>query len=131
MYLQRLRVPNDLVEAFDAAMQMVRLVVSREFILGSIQREPAPGDPVAIAANQRTEKSRGIRRIIVQSLKSENYVIQLSIAVRYLERYHHASISHYSGFCARAVSQGVNIDRLGVRSLSKALFLHRSLPSST
>src|SRR3712207_9465017 len=73
-----LRGPHHLVEALETAVQVVHAVVRRQGVWLAIECEPAPGDAVAIAADQRAE-IRGLLQVARQRVvaRSEEHTSEL------------------------------------------------------
>ena len=53
--LHLVRGPDDFIEAFDAAVQMVLTVVRGELVFDAVEREATFGNAVAVAADDRAE----------------------------------------------------------------------------
>lgn len=59
--LEGLRVPDHLVEAAEAAMEVIGTVVLRECVGLAIQREPPARDPIGVSADDRAEYGDSFR----------------------------------------------------------------------
>src|SRR5881227_924297 len=49
-YLQRARCPDNFIEPFDAAVQVILVVVSGEFVFDTVEGETPSGNAVAVTA---------------------------------------------------------------------------------
>ena len=88
------RVPDYLVEALDAAVQMVRAVVGRERVRLAVERELALRDPVAVAADDRAEVRASVVDVVVERVEAEDDVVELAAAVRHAQRDDDRAVGH-------------------------------------
>ena len=69
------RLPDVLVEAADAAVERVRAVVGRELVRSAVDREPAAGDPVGVAADEGAEVGLDVvLDVVVEGAEAESDV---------------------------------------------------------
>ena len=112
--------PDDLVKAFETAMQRVGRVVRGERVGHAIQRKPALCDAIAIAPGERAEK-RAVLHIPVERVIPQNDIVEVAVRIGHFERRDNAAVGHDAGFRALDVVQGVALDRLPVRCRAKGL----------
>ena len=72
--------PNNLVEAFEAAMERVWSIIDGQLVLFAVERELAPGDAVAITANQSSEK-RIVFDVVIEMIVAKHNVAHFSMAI--------------------------------------------------
>lgn len=108
-----LRIPDLLVESFDAAVQMIGTVVGRELVLLLIDREAALRDAIAVAPGDGAEE-RVAGEIAVERIEAEHDVASGAAAIRRFDRGDDAAVGDRANLDAVLVGQRVLLDRATV-----------------
>ena len=115
---ERFGVPDDFVETSDATVQTIRPVVHGEPIGRPIEGESAAGNPIAVATDDRAEV-RGIAKVAAQTVVPEHDIVELTRAVRRLQRGDDAAVVRQPDFDTVGVRQRKQIDGPSVRRLAE------------
>src|SRR5690606_24236625 len=111
--LERLCVPDDLVEPLDAAVQGIRPIVGGALVGRSVQRELGVADSVAVAADQRTKIGTALE-ISIDRLVPQRDIAECAIAVRYLQRSDDSTVVRDADFHAGSVAERVQFQGCAV-----------------
>ena len=106
--------PDVLVETDVAAVQRVGAVVGGELIRFAIEREPAPGNAVAIAPNQRPEVGIGFAEggalVVAHILETQHHIAELAISVRHPQAGERAAVAADGGRGPVGVAEGEKLN---------------------
>ena len=111
--IERLALPDDLVEPLVAAVQMVRAAVGREPDRGAVEREAALGNPVSIAPDDGAEVAR-FGEVRLERVEAEDDVVDASGAIRRAHRHDRRAVAHQADFDAVLADQREAVDRRAV-----------------
>ena len=115
--------PDALVEALGAAVQGVGAVVGGELIVFVIERKPALGNAVAVAANQRAEVGISLseRRALIAAyvLKTQHHVAQLPVSVRHEQAGERAAVVTDGGCGPVGIVQGEKLNFEAVKGMAE------------
>ena len=114
-------VPDLVLEALRAAVQVVGAVVDRERVLLAVQRELSVLDPVREAAGHFSG-ARAVSEIVKRIRVAEHDVVQLAVLVRNDDRYDGRADTGQFHIGAGGVLQGIQEDFLAVRGGSPEFF---------
>ena len=78
----RLAVPDDSGQPADAAVEAVLSVVLRQVPGLPVEREPAPGNPVRVPADDRAEVRVRVRQVGLEIVEPQDDIGELAVAVR-------------------------------------------------
>jgi len=123
--LERRNAPDHLVEAAYAAVQVIGTVIRRQRVGPAVQREPAPGDPVAVTTDDGAE----VRRpplVVRQGVESEDDVVESPVPVRHLERHDDAAVREDARLHPVGVLEGVQAHGLPAIGRSERLWTRRA-----
>jgi hypothetical protein len=104
----RLGLPDPLVEAHPAAVQMVPAVVGGQGVGGAIERELRLGDAVGVAAADRAE-ARVAGVVVGEGIKVQGDVVELALAVGDLDRRERGAKGHDHGVHTARIREGVTV----------------------
>ena len=117
---ERLRRPDVLVEALEAAVQRVGTVVGGELVLLAVQGEGGVGDPVAVAADDGPEV-RVRLQVAVDRVEAEGHVGGAARAVGHDDPLHDGAPRDDVHLHAVRVLERVALDRGAVERLAERL----------
>src|SRR2546430_991588 len=112
--------PNNFIESFDAAVQVIFAVVDGQHVLMTVEGEAAFRDAIPITADDRAEV-RIAFQIRIEVIEAENNIVTLPFTVRHFERCDNAAVVGDLNFSSAAIRQSIDIYVLSVRSFSEAL----------
>jgi len=91
--LMRLGLPHGLIETLDAAVQVVGTVVHGQRVFGAAERELALGDPVGVAADDRSEIGMA-SQVAVERIEGERNDVELAVAVGRFDGRQRGAVGH-------------------------------------
>jgi len=109
------RVPDDLVESLDAAVERVGAVVGGERVFPAVERELALGDAVAVATHETAEIGR-LLQVFRKRVVAEHHVAQLAHPARHADRLDNAAVVGNLHDMAPGILERVEVHRLAVSS---------------
>src|SRR5206468_9404557 len=114
----RFRVPDNFVEAFNTAVEMVLPVIYSQLVFDTVQREAAFGDAISIATDNRAKVWMTFQ-VSIEVVEAKNDIVKLAVAVRDFERRDNATVVGDPDFSFAAIRQSVDVCVLSVRRLSE------------
>jgi hypothetical protein len=90
-------------------VQVVDAVVRRELDGRSVEREPAVGDPVAVAADDSAEVA-ALGQIVVEVVEAEHDIVHATGAIRHPHGNDRRAVGHRADFDAAVIGEREDLD---------------------
>lgn len=119
----RLGLPDDLVQARRAAMQMMRPAVARQVVGDPIQAEASIGDAIGVAPDQAAEVGMGAR-VGRERIKAEQHIGQRAAPVRRLQPHQRGAIVCHADHQASRTVQREQLHLAPVSGMAKPFAGH-------
>jgi len=100
-----LRLPDNFIESFDAAVKMIWLVINGQLIDLAIESELAFGDTVPVAADDGPHVWSVAMCVAVRGVKSEDNVVEPAGPIRHEDRGDDSAVRNRMNFDAVCVLQ--------------------------